>query len=109
MYVPLVLLGFAALLVGGHALLSWLLVESEEQGEGSEPRRRRSFYDPRTWAAFRRLLSKRPALLTYRRDRLGRFRKMSAGPARPPRRKSRPRPGRGSRGGSRRGIQIPAE
>lgn len=81
MYVPIVLLLFVAVLVGGHAFLSWLLVETKEEHGSAEERARerapRSFYNYRTWAAFRRLISKKPALLTYRRDKHGRFRKIT--------------------------------
>ena len=95
MYVPNVLLIFVPVLVGGHAFLSWLLVESKEERESAEERTRekapRSFYNHRTWAAFRRLISKKPALLTYRRDRNGRFRKLNPGPPRQAARPVQPR------------------
>jgi hypothetical protein len=81
MYIPIVLLVFVIVLVGGHAFLSWLLVETKEERGSAEERAQarapRSFYNHRTWAAFRRLISKKPALLTYRRDRSGRFRKLN--------------------------------
>ena len=111
-YVPLVLLGFVGLLVGGHVFLSWLLGEaSEGEGEAGERQRPpRSFYNPRTWAAFRRLTAKRPPLLMYRRDKNGRFRKLSPGltssPARPSRRRSPRRPRRIA---ARPDTRIPAE
>jgi hypothetical protein len=93
MYVPIVLLMFVAVLVGGHAFLSWLLVETKEERGSAEERARarapRSFYNHRTWAAFRRLISKKPALLTYRRDRSGRFRKLSPGLPSPPKQANR--------------------
>lgn len=95
MYVPIVLLIFVAALVGGHAFLSWLLSETEEERGSAEERARqrapRSFYNHRTWAAFRRLISKKPALLTYRRDRNGRFRKLNPTPSRPAARSTKQR------------------
>ncbi len=110
MYVPIVLLVFAAVLVAGHQFLSWLLVDAEE-GQGEDRHRPpRSFYNPRTWAAFRRLIRKRPALLTYRRDRFGRFRKLTPGIGGPAKRGRKPRKGRSSRPPTtRRRVQVPAE
>lgn len=112
MYVPIVLIGFVGLLVGSHFFLSWLLVESGEdrQSRGEAARPPRNFYNPRTWAAFRRLASKRPPLLMYRRDKNGRFRKLTPGVAkttsRPAKRRTaRPR----TRPATRRRVQIPAE
>ncbi len=112
MYVPIVLLGFVALVVGGHFFLSWLLVETSEdrETEGGHARPPRSFYNPRTWAAFRRLTAKRPALLMYRRDKKGRFRKLAPGVAAPVRRSVKRRKSAPSRRTSaRRKAQIPAE
>ena len=95
MYVPIVLLMFVAALVVGHAFLSWLLVETKEElgsaEEGARAKAPRSFYNHRTWAAFRRLISKKPALLTYRRDRNGRFRKLNPSPPRQAARPVKPR------------------
>ena len=95
MYVPIVLLMFVAALVGGHAFLSWLFAEAKEECGSAEERARerapRSFYNHRTWAAFRRLISKKPALLTYRRDRNGRFRKLNPTPPRQAARSVKPR------------------
>jgi hypothetical protein len=36
-----------------------------------------SFYDPRTWTAFHRFMGSGNLLLTYRRDKRGRFRKVN--------------------------------
>ena len=95
MYVPIVLLMFVAILIGGHAFLSWLLTETREEQGSAEERARarepRSFYNHRTWAAFRRLISKKPALLTYRRDRNGRFRKLNPSPPKQVTRSVKPR------------------
>ena len=95
MYIPIVLLVFVIVLVGGRAFLSWLLVETKEERGSAEERARarapRSFYNHRTWAAFRRLISKKPALLTYRRDRSGRFRKLNPNPPRQATRSVKPR------------------
>jgi hypothetical protein len=60
-----------------QVFLSWAFAESPEDGTSDGPTRSpRSFYNYRTWTAFHRLLSRRPPLLTYRRDRRGRFRKL---------------------------------
>jgi hypothetical protein len=117
MYVPIVLLMFVALLVGGHAFLSWLLVETREDRDTTEERervrRQRSFYNHRTWAAFRRLISKKPALLTYRRDKHGRFRKLNPAPPKPKMPASRSRKPRASQrrrpASARRKVHVPAE
>jgi hypothetical protein len=95
MYVPIVLLIFVVALVAGHFFLSWLLVETKEERGSAEERARgrapRSFYNHRTWAAFRRLISKKPALLTYRRDRSGRFRTLTPSPPKQVARPVKPR------------------
>lgn len=115
MYVPIVLLIFVTILVGGHAFLSWLLSETQEERGSAEERERarapRSFYNQRTWAAFRRLISKKPALLTYRRDRNGRFRKLNPSPPRQVAARSvKPRAAaRRRRAPARRKAQAPAE
>lgn len=112
MYVSVVLIGFVGLLVGGHYFLSWLLVESPEDRQSREEAGRppRNFYNPRTWAAFRRLASKRPPLLMYRRDKNGRFRKLSPGVSATPSRSIKRRtPRRPRRPATRHKTQIPAE
>jgi hypothetical protein len=115
MYVVIVLLMFVAAIVLANAFLSWLLVEPPEdetvpEREAREAREARSFYRPRTWRALRRLLAKRPPLLTYRRDKNGRFRKLQHGSSRPPSRNARARKPRSSGSANRRGrVQIPAE
>ena len=112
MYVSVVLIGFVSLLVAGHFFLSWLLVESPEDRQTREEAGRppRNFYNPRTWAAFRRLASKRPALLMYRRDKYGRFRKLSPGKAPAPSRSVKRRtPRRPRRPTARHKRQVPAE
>lgn len=112
MYVPIVLIGFVGLLIGGHVFLSWLLAEAADDRDGRAEAARppRSFYNPRTWDAFRRLARKRPALLMYRRDKKGRFRKLSPGiavtPVRPAKRRTARRPKRPT---TRRRVQMPAE
>ena len=120
MYVPIALLLFVVLLAGGHVFLSWLFRETREDGgtaeERAQARRTRSFYNHRTWAAFRRLISKKPALLTYRRDKYGRFRKLNpslprtASPQRTASRTRKPRTVPRRRPASaRRTVQVPAE
>lgn len=85
MYITIMVLVIVAALLGGHAFFAWLFSETGEEPGSAEERSLakapRSFYNHRTWAAFRRLISKKPALLTYRRDRNGRFRKLT--PTRP--------------------------
>jgi hypothetical protein len=114
MSVLIVLLVFGAALVAGNFFLNWLLAEtSEEQPletEEARARRERSFYRTKTWIALRRLFAKRPPLLMSRRDKNGRFRKMSrpanARPA-PTQRRRAPRPRRTSQRPSR--VQSTAE
>lgn len=78
MYILLFLILVLLLLAfGAHSLFGWALAETAEEGFANERRRERSFHDPRTWAAFRRWLGRKPPLLMSRRDRRGRFRKMS--------------------------------
>lgn len=57
----------------------WLLPEAPEDDLGGSEgtRRPRDFYDVRTWVAYQRWTRQKPALLAYRRDKRGRFRKMS--------------------------------
>ncbi len=77
MYFLLFLIILSALGVLTYAGLQWMLAETLEDGAASQPPRApRSFYNPRTWAAFHRLASRKALLLTYRRDRRGRFRKV---------------------------------
>ena len=112
MYVPIVLLAFVGILVGSHFFLSWLLAEMPEDRDshGQIVRRRRNFYNPRTWEAFRRLTAKRPALLMYRRDKKGRFRKLSPAAPLPVSRSVKRRNARRPRRSVARGkAQIPAE
>ena len=111
-YIPIVLLGFVGTLAGGYYFLSWLLSETSEERQTREERERppRSFYNPRTWAAFRRLVRTRPQLLMYRRDKKGRFRKLSPGLALPVSRRSRRRTARSPRRTPTRGeLRVPAE
>ena len=73
---------FAALLVGFGLrwLVEWALAETPEDSGSSWQLDRdpRNFNNPRTWAAYQRLLRwQRPVLISSRRDRRGRFRKMS--------------------------------
>lgn len=70
-----------ALLVGFGLrwLVEWTLVETPEDSLSSwqNTREPRDFNHPRTWAAYQRLLRrKRPPLISSRRDKRGRFRKM---------------------------------
>ena len=73
---------FTALLVGFGLrwLVEWTLLETPEDSISSwhVERAPRNFNHPRTWAAYQRLLRRhRPVLISSRRDRRGRFRKMS--------------------------------
>ena len=78
MYILLFLVSILLLSVLVHALLSWIFSEPPEDRQSlAEPHKPpRSFQNPRTWAAFHRLVAQRPARLGYRRDKRGRFRKM---------------------------------
>jgi hypothetical protein len=76
MYVLLVLILLLALIGGLYFVLSWSLAETPEDLDHERTRNPRSFYDPRTWAAYHRLVAQKPPLLSSRRDRQGRFRKM---------------------------------
>lgn len=112
MYIPIVLLAFVGILIGSHFFLSWLLAEMPEDrdSEGQIVRPPRNFYNPRTWEAFRRLTAKRPALLMYRRDKNGRFRKLSQAAPPPVSRSVKRRNGRRPRRPAPRAkTQIPAE
>lgn len=78
MYILLFLITILLLSFFVHALLSWTFSEPPEDCEAAGERLKppRSFYNPRTWAAYHRLAAQRPAKLSYRRDKRGRFRKM---------------------------------
>ena len=76
MYVLLVLILLLGLIAGLYFTLSWSLAEEPEDLDDERTRNPRSFYDPRTWAAYHRLVGQRQLLISSRRDRQGRFRKM---------------------------------
>jgi hypothetical protein len=76
MYVLLVLILILALVAGLYLTLSWSLAETPEDVSDERIQEPRSYYDPRTWAAYHFLLGQKPLLISSRRDRRGRFRKM---------------------------------
>ncbi len=77
MYFLLLLTILLGLGIITYAGLHWTLAETTEDEPASQPTRApRNFYNPRTWAAFHRLVGRKTLLLTYRRDRRGRFRKV---------------------------------
>jgi hypothetical protein len=76
MYILLVLILLLALIAGGYLIISWSLTEVPEDIEDERTHDPRSFYDPRTWAAYHFLIGQKPLLISSRRDRRGRFRKM---------------------------------
>ena len=78
MYLLLLLAVALALVLWLSWFLSWTVAEAPEDSAASEEQRRnrRNFYDPRTWAAYQRWTRHRPLLISYRRDKRGRFRKL---------------------------------
>ena len=78
MYMLLFLAVLLALVVWASWFLCWTVAEAPDDDAASDERRRnpRNFYDPRTWAAYQRWTRHRPLLLSYRRDKRGRFRKL---------------------------------
>jgi hypothetical protein len=74
MYILLFLIVVLMSALAVRWLLGWTLEEMpEDVGRFNEEVRNPSvFYDPRTWAIFQPI-----PLLSYRRDKRGRFRKMS--------------------------------
>ena len=76
MSILLVLILLMAAIAGLYFTLSWSLEETPDDLEDERIRNPRSFYDPRTWAAYHRLVGQKPLLISSRRDRQGRFRKM---------------------------------
>ena len=76
MYILLILSLLLALFGAMYFILSWSLADASEHADDERTQDPRSFYDPRTWAAYHRLLGQKPLLLSSRRDRQGRFRKM---------------------------------
>jgi|GEM_PF-5024492 len=76
MYILLVLILILALVAGLYVTLSWSLAETPEDVADERSQEPRSYYDPRTWAALHFLLGEKPLLISSRRDRRGRFRKM---------------------------------
>jgi hypothetical protein len=76
MYILLVLMLTLGLVTGLYLTLSWSLAETPEDIGNERIEEPRSYYDPRTWAAYHFLLGQKPILISSRRDRRGRFRKM---------------------------------
>ena len=77
----LILLVLAILLALGfiaHSITAWALAETSEEGPPAAlaVRNPRSFENHRTWSALMRLLGRGPPLLSYCRDKRGRFRKL---------------------------------
>ena len=61
-----------------HVLVAWLMSDQTEDEDA--PRLKVLFlpaYNPRAWPIVKRWLAERPKRLTYRRDKRGRFRKLS--------------------------------
>ena len=73
MYILLFLIVVLASALAARSFLSWTLAEVPEDSSSfdEQPLDASRFYDPRTWAIFQPI-----PLISYRRDKRGRFRKM---------------------------------
>ena len=73
MYILLFLIFILASALAVRSFLSWTFAEVPEDSASFEesPLDPSRFYDPRTWAIFQPI-----PLISYRRDKRGRFRKM---------------------------------
>jgi hypothetical protein len=67
MYVLLVLILILALVAGLYLTLSWSLAETPEDSADERIQEPRSYYDPRSWAAYHFLLGQKPVLISSRR------------------------------------------